>query len=420
MANDTAQYCAVNSNWSDIATYISIATLILIDAGAILLNLLVVVIIIQDSLLREKADCILIANLALSDLLVALTIIPFSIEALVHREYRLSAERSAFIGFANFFFCIASIMTLLFLVLDQTCIIKWPLRYERYRTRCSAIFASLCCWLHSAACALPPALGLGSYNCFIPNIGPCSAYDWIGTNGSVIFTILVTTSSWGIALIGTVVCYIQILAIVVRQQRRFVKQKPAACSRKRIAENSRVGPSIVGLDRNQNSKMPVMSSGMSYTKTAKQLRKMSTIGGHRGVFTFANAFTAQLLAIQAQQKHVMESVSSDDSENVESLDRQAKIHDKVEKNIWNPAKTLLLIICIYFFSWSPFCIVLLTEVAMRRKLSSTISLICLWIGHSSSLLNPILYFLRYKKFRILAIRLLRNIHQWFVDRLNMY
>ena len=502
IANDTARYFAVNRNWSDASTFISVIALLLIDAGAILLNMLVLVIIYQDSLLREKTDCILIANLALSDLLVALAIMPFSIDTLLYPDHQFSTETSTFIGFANFFFCISSIMILFFLVLDQTCIIKWPLRYERYRTRRLAIAASFYCWLHSSACALPPALGLSSYNCFIINIGPCSAYDWAGTNNSIIFAVLVITCSWGIALIGTIVCYIQILIIVVKQQKRMAVQSSVSGTRTRSLNNGRVAPFTIHLNRspyierldsspnierlssspdierlsrspnierwirspnierlNSSPNIERLSSSpdierlsrspnierwrrspnierlnsspnierlsrspnvkRSVTINIKEGRKMTNINTMEGkgrVSVAVNAITARLLATQTLQKHFMESCSSTDSPNLESDD--AKIRRIVDKSIWKPAKALLLIISIYFFSWSPFCIVLLAEIALKRKLISNISLIFLWIGHSSSLLNPILYFLRYKKFRVRAIKLYYTIRQWFVDRFH--
>ena len=415
MSNGTVYYFAVNHNWSDTSTYISITALLLIDIGAILLNSLVVVIIFRDSALREKTDCILIANLAFSDLLVALGIIPFSIETLIHRQHHLSAEKASFIGFANFCFCIASIMTLFFLVVDQTCVVKWPLRYESYRTQRLGIIASVYCWLHSGVCAMPPAFGLASYNCFIANIGPCSAHDWAGTDGSVVFTILVTTCSWGIALIGTIICYIQILCIVTKQQRRIITQRPAEVKRRKPFRRNKIESTDVVSARMPNNNFGSMISNADARKGLAILPPLESSGR---VPTAVNAFTIELVAIQAHQKYFMDISTSLDSNNRESGGRKVMTRRNTDRSIWKPAKTLLLIICIYFFSWSPFCIVLLTEVALKRKLSSTISLVFLWIGHSSSLVNPILYFLRYKKFRVLAVKLDRDFRRWFADRWN--
>ena len=415
MSNGTVYYFAVNRNWSDTSTYISITALLLTDVGAIMLNSLVILIIFRDSALREKTDCILIANLAFSDLLVALGIIPFSIETLIHRQRHLSTEKASFVGFANFCFCIASIMTLFFLVVDQTCVLKWPLRYERYRTQRLGIIASFYCWLHSGICAMPPAFGLASYNCFIANIGPCSAHDWTGTDGSVIFTILVTTCSWGIALIGTIICYIQILFIVTKQQRRCITQRPAEVKRKKPFRRNKTEPAIVASARTPNNNSALMYSNAN---ARKEVTILPPLEGSGIVSTAVNAFTVELVAIQAHQKYFMDISTSLDANNLESGGRNVKTRRNTKRNIWKPAKTLLLIICIYFFSWSPFCIVLLTEVALKRKLSSTISLVFLWIGHSSSLVNPILYFLRYKKFRVLAVKLYRDIRRWFADHLN--
>lgn len=400
------------------STYASVVVLVLIHVGAVLLNLLVIVIIFQDPLLREKTDCIFIANLAFADFLVASTIIPFSIENLLHKEPRFSNETSFFIGFGNFLFCIASIMTLMLLVLDQTCAIKWPLRYERYRTKRLAVFMSLLSWLYSAACALPPAFGLASYSCFIANTGLCTDYDWAGTNGSVIFTIAVTSSSWGLALTVTVICYVQIFIIVIKQRKRLKRTKPVVQIDKTVSnyavhERTKKRHSFSNFLSNGNM------LGLHSTSFAGRNGQISTepdrrasntlypgsrsIPKTRALFSFA----AQLIAIQAQQEHLMELTVSANSNGV-SKKKEQDGHSVLKSGLWSPAKTLLLIICVYFFTWSPFCILLLIEIALEKKLTSSISLVFLWIGHSSSMLNPILYFLRYRKFRTLAVKLVRG------------
>ena len=177
-------------------------------------------------------------------------------------------------------------------------------------------------------------------------------------------------------------------------------------------ERSDSNPNIERSDSSPNIERSVTLN----MKTGHKLTKINSIEGKGKMSAAVNAITVNLLATQTLQHLFVESCSSVDSPNLDSDD--SKIRRIVNKSIWKPAKALLLIISIYFFSWSPFCIVLLAEIALKRKLSANISLIFLWIGHSSSLLNPILYFLRYKKFRIRAVKLYYTIRQWFVDRLN--
>lgn len=410
MTNTTDIYHSISYNWSSISTYISIFCMLLIDTGAVVLNFLVISIIFKDPLLREKIDCIFIANLALADFLVALVIIPFTIASLIDREYRLTEATSSFIGFANFFFCIASIMTLMLLVLDQTCTITWPLRYERYRTRKLGMVASFCAWVYSSVCAIPPAIGLASYSCFIANIGPCSDYDWAGTNASIVFTIIVTAASWGVALLVTVVCYVQILTIVRKQQKSLAKQKPAA---KRQMENVNDVSTAVELTQTSRPCRNVASRNVKRVAPAPSSGKTIAIVGDNACKSY-NLIAAQLLAIKAQQEHLMDEALSTTS-GLTKFKKERPIASR--KRLWGPAKTLLLVICVYFFTWSPFCILLLVEIALERKLTSDFSLVFLWIGHSSCLLNPILYFLRYRKFRVLSVRLLSSIYHWFTNLL---
>ena len=82
---------------------------------------------------------------------------------------------------------------------------------------------SLFVWVYSGTCALPPLLGISSYTCFIPNTGPCSAYQWSGTNQSVIFTVVVTSASWGLGILIFLVSNIIIYLVVIKQRAAIAK-----------------------------------------------------------------------------------------------------------------------------------------------------------------------------------------------------
>ena len=428
MTNQTESFTTVNNNWSEFETGLAIIILTLVDVGAILLNLMVMCIIFTDRVLREKTDCFLIANLAFSDFLVAATIMPFSINILINKNQTYSSSTSFFIGFANFVFCIGSIMTLMLLVIDQTLIIKWPLKYESFRTRKTALVASVSAWLYNTGCALPPMFGLSSYNCFISNIGPCSDYEWAGTNSAVVFTVIVTTASWGLASIVTVICYIQIAIIAVRQSKKAENAKQTSnvlrSSRERYisvsvlqagssngADDSRIGDKtcIASLSNDSPRRSKVSAIFMKH-KISSNVAATSVvskeISAKAGVSDIINSMASTIVAIEAQQAHLTSAMLSVPSSSMAKSPGTRRRLEKMKRLnlVWRPAKTLLLIICAYFCTWSPFCVLLMIEIAQRRKIYSNLSLIFLWIGHSSSLLNPVLYFLRYERFRSTAKR----------------
>lgn len=433
MANQTELFIAVNHNWSEFETGLAIIILALVDVGAILLNLMVMCIIFTDRVLREKTDCFLIANLAFSDLLVAATIIPFSINTLINRSQTYSSATSFFIGFANFVFCIGSIMTLMLLVIDQTLVIKWPLRYDTFRTRKTALVASVSAWLYSTGCALPPMFGLSSYNCFISNIGPCSDYEWAGTNSAVVFTVIVTTASWGLAAIVTVICYIQIAIIAVKQSKiaesvkygsdilRSSRERCISASVLQAASSNGADEGGIG-DKTCVTTVSDHSSRKSRISAIFIRHKVSSneietpvlsrnISVNYGVATIVNSMAVNILAIEAQQGHLTSAILSVPSNNMAKSSATRRRLEKVKRlnHVWRPAKTLLLIICAYFCTWSPFCILLMIEIAQKRKIFPNLSLVFLWMGHSSSLLNPVLYFLRYERFRSTARRFWKKV-----------
>ena len=391
--NGSTVYEPINMHWTDFQKGISVFVLLAIDGGAILLNLLVTLIVLIEPSLREEVDCMLICNLALSDQLVAITTIPFTIHVLLHKEYPLTESDSIFVGFANFTFCIASIMTLMLLVVDQMCLIKWPLRYQQFRTRKAAIFANLLVWIHSIACALPPMFGLSSYNCFIPNIGLCYQQNWADTNDSLTFVIIVITASWGFALVVTVLCYHQIVTIVLFQNKKTVpaireitpsRDSPDNENEKGQQFNTKCNALFHSRASNSNSES--FHSKVQFDQTEDRRKSSLNFEGQAALPT---------------------SVFNPTSNDTSSLRvRRTKKKQRISRRrkYWRPAKTLLLIICIYFLTWSPFCLLLLIEVACKKKLYPLLSLVFLWIGYSSSLLNPLLYFLRYKKFQRVVIK----------------
>ncbi|XP_065053157.1 5-hydroxytryptamine receptor 1F-like [Rhopilema esculentum] len=391
--NGSTVYEPINKHWTDFQTGISVFVLLSIDGGAILLNLLVTLIVLIEPSLREKVDCMLICNLALSDQLVAITTVPFTIHVLLHKEHPLTESYSTFVGFANFTFCIASIMTLMLLVVDQMCLIKWPLRYQQFRTPKAAIFANLLVWIHSIACALPPMFGLSSYNCFIPNIGPCYQQNWAGTNDSLTFAVIVITASWGFALVVTVLCYHQIVTIVLFQNKKTV---PAI----RNITPTRDGPDNENEKGHQlDTKSNVLLHSRASTSNSEPI--------HSKVLVDQTEDRRKPLFNVEGQVAMPTSEVSPTSNDTSSLGvRRTKKKQKISRRqkYWRPAKTLLLIICIYFLTWSPFCLLLLIEIACKKKLYPLFSLVFLWIGYSSSLLNPLLYFLRYKKFQRVVIK----------------
>ena len=222
-STEESKYIFITQNWSITGKISATICALGTNVSAFTLNSLLLATILFSKSLRRKPDSTLIANLALSDLLVACFIMPLTSFQLISGEIDPQNGLWVFIGFSNFLFCIASILNLAVLSLDQCLSIKCPFWYEVHRTRSKAFAMSLFVWVYSGICALPPLLGISSYTCFIPNTGPCSPYQWSGTNQSVIFTVAVTSASWGLGVLIFFTANIIIYLVVIKQRAAIAK-----------------------------------------------------------------------------------------------------------------------------------------------------------------------------------------------------
>ena len=65
--------------------------------------------------------------------------------------------------------------------------------------------------------------------------------------------------------------------------------------------------------------------------------------------------------------------------------------------------TLLVVIMTYMLCWSPFCVLLFVEISTGEKVQGSAGMVTMLIGFANSCCNPLIYSVRYRKFR-LAVR----------------
>ena len=402
-------YQPVSSKWSSTEKSIAITIAISKNISAICLNVMIITTIIVTKHLRMQPDSLLIANLALADLLVACCVMPFTSDILLHNEINFSKVVSDFVGFSNFLFCIASILNLVTLSVDQLLILRWPFRYQLYRTRSLAAYMATAVWIYSAFCTLPPLLGVSAYACFIPNTGQCTNEQWAGTNDAVIFTVLVVVFSWGVGVVVLIVAYALIYQ-VVRRQRKAIKHTM-------VHKKDCMLLTAVAGERASSIAKPTFPD-------PKKLRRLISRNENIGSIictdeTERNTNESRKVQIFSLSCCLRQSESNDGSKEI-STAVQRTMNLSANKNSkrglrcscipnTKTARSLLIIVIIYFISWTPFCIVLLTEIALKKKQYDNLSLVFLWVGHLSSVLNPIIYFYRFKRFRMAAKALYRRL-----------
>ena len=67
--------------------------------------------------------------------------------------------------------------------------------------------------------------------------------------------------------------------------------------------------------------------------------------------------------------------------------------------------TLITVTLVYFICWSPFCILLFIEIGTGEKVKGPYSTLAMFVGFTNSCRNPIIYSIKYRRFRSAVIHL---------------
>ena len=128
---------------------------VIITTGSVM-NLLVVVVIYKNKSIRQHIASLLIANLAVIDLLHLLFVMPFSAETLANGEWTHSKITCKVNGFFGTTFSLASILMLAMISLDRWAAIMKPLLYKARMTTSHAVKMDLYVWVQAAIFAAAP------------------------------------------------------------------------------------------------------------------------------------------------------------------------------------------------------------------------------------------------------------------------
>lgn len=351
----------VTQNWSSVEVALSSFALTLVNILAVSGNLLVMFVVSYTKELHGKESNWFVMNLALADLLVSLTVIPISIDTLIRGTFRHGSALKEFTGFANFLFCICSIMSLQLLSLDRWFAIAKPFKYLEVISPRKAFAACLFVWIYSTVCALPPKFGVSSYYCFIPNLDVCDLNrDWSGSYKTRIFAIAVIGLSYFVALIIMAMSYWKIFQIT----RSHVRKINAQLSLQHFSQTNRCWEDT---ERVSNSSVAnVHNTNETSTKSSRR-KKWWNSSSNR--VTFSRASDIQTTT------------------------------------------TFLIVIGVYFLCWTPFCVTLVLDIIMDKKVNSAVTLVCLWIGYANSCVNPLIYTWKYKQFRHAFVAICKRFYE---------
>lgn len=157
----------------------------------------------------------LLANLAVIDILVALTLLPFRIPGILYEKFVFKESGCIVIGFLQNSLSFASVFTLLAVSIDRYLAIVLPLRYKSFVTATKTATCILFIWIYSLFSACYPFFGWGRY-AFIRGLWLCET-DYLVHSS---FTVFKLCSIYFLPLLIISYLYAQIF----RVSRRHSKQ----------------------------------------------------------------------------------------------------------------------------------------------------------------------------------------------------
>ncbi|CAL8299941.1 unnamed protein product [Merluccius merluccius] len=189
--------------------------IVLMSLGAVTGNILVIVIVAATKTFHSVAS-VLIINLAVSDLLVGIGVMPFVAVSIINSSWVNSSDLCLYVGYTSSVYCTASVLTLAAIALDRYYSIVDCLRYSARCTLCRICAVVLWIWLQALATSCPPLLGWGAVR-YVEPMFSC-AVDW---SDSPSYTALVVALSFLLPAAVILFCYVNIVRVARRHARRI-------------------------------------------------------------------------------------------------------------------------------------------------------------------------------------------------------
>ncbi|XP_076664905.1 5-hydroxytryptamine receptor 7 isoform X2 [Andrena cerasifolii] len=384
-----------------------------IIVGTVIGNILVCVAVFLVKKLRRPCNYLLV-SLAVSDLCVALLVMPMALLYEISGNWSFGAIMCDLWVSFDVLSCTASILNLCMISVDRFCAITKPLKYGVKRTpRRMIIYVSLV-WLGAACISLPPLLIMGNEH----------TYSETGPSHCVVcqnffYQIYATLGSFYIPLFVMIQVYYKIFCAarkIVLEERRAQSHLEAHCYLDIEPTVQHHQPAAV--NRQLNSDV----QGMQGSPPVKQHRSSSastTCSGH-GVRCFPGprkSNESQCPMLQKLEKPILTSSTTatppmtstksmivrnhlNSTCSVTSSPHQKKLRFHLAKER-KASTTLGIIMSAFIVCWLPFFVLALVRPFLKdpEAIPAFLSSLFLWLGYCNSLLNPIIYATLNRDFR---------------------
>ncbi|XP_058507685.1 5-hydroxytryptamine receptor 1D [Solea solea] len=353
--------------------------IVLMCVGAVTGNLLVIIIVAATKTLHSVTS-VLIMNLAISDFLVGVGVMPFVALSVTNHGWVDYHDLCLYVGYTSSVYCTASVLTVAAIALDRYHSIMDCLRYSSRCTLWRTCAVVLWIWLQALATSCPPLLGWSSITYVVPMCN--CAVNWASSPS---YTAVMASLSYLIPAVVILFCYLNIVKVARSHARRIHTLE----------------------DSVQRSRDP--APGVSAHQNCEGLHSPTTLICHiSGQFVSevrredVNIISPSLQTTAPEQNNSMSRrlvsfLAQSTSQTPPQNSQQHQNHHGVVR--------LFLVISAFFLCWTPYigvALVQATETAIlgqSRLIPPCAVTFSYWMVLLNSDINPLLYALLSKRFQ---------------------
>ncbi|TSO98518.1 putative methyltransferase TARBP1 [Bagarius yarrelli] len=191
------------------------ALMVLMCVGAVTGNILVIMIVVATKTFHSVTS-VLIINLAISDFLVGIGVMPFVAISLIDNGWVNCTDLCLYVGYTSSVYCNASVLTLAAIALDRYYSIVDCLRYNSHCTAWRIGGAVLWIWLQAMLISCPPLLGWSNIN-FVNPMYSC-AVNWASSPS---YTVFMAALCFFLPATVILFCYAKIVRVAQHHAQRI-------------------------------------------------------------------------------------------------------------------------------------------------------------------------------------------------------
>ncbi|XP_050522286.1 5-hydroxytryptamine receptor 1-like [Daktulosphaira vitifoliae] len=372
------------------------SVLFLVIVVTIVGNILVCIAVCLVRKLRRPCNYLLV-SLAVSDLCVAILVMPLALLYLVLGKWPFGKFMCDLWVSFDVLSCTASILNLCMISVDRYYAITKPLEYGVKRTPRRMLVCVLLVWLGAACISLPPVLILGNEHSIVDGVPHCIVCQNSG------YQIYATLGSFYIPLTVMITVYYKIFQaarkIVLEERRAQTHLENSHCYLEISVKNG-VGPvesKIALTERNKH--------GHRASSSASTVTTYSGIGS--SITRDCRCCSMVRRSLGEYQCPVLMVVPNSNGNNKKSVNASKKQETGGKKLRFQLAKerkastTLGIIMSTFTVCWLPFFVLALVRPFLSdpSSIPSSLSSLFLWLGYANSLLNPVIYATLNRDFR---------------------